>query len=1111
MKKISSTFANNHEYVNRPFALVNHKHYDEYIPLKEDSNPSGNVNFTGEVTAITLDPSDNSDRIATTAFVHARQTEFLDEPVTLTNKILDDYTNIIHADTLHERVKNNSGGPITRGQPVKYVGFNPGENAIEIALANSAAGDIAIGIADDTTVNGEFSMLTMAGVMDNVDTSAYAEGVILYVNGAGVLSAVEPALPAISQPIAYVLRSHAITGALQVLASYPKQTATDVRYSGLLAATNVSSALDELATDFGNLGTASAYDVGVAENQIPLLGAGGILPTNLIPPLAITDPWPVASEAAQLALVVQKGDLAIRTDISKTYVALNSTNATMADWQEMLSPTDAVTSVDGRIGVITLNDLYSGVGHNHNGVYETVLGNPAVDGYILSSTVAGVRSWVDSGLTAQNAHIADGSIHFTQAAINITLSQVSDSGTAAALNTGVLSGNVPLIGAGNVLPTSILPALAITTPYPVVSEAAQLALTVQQGDVAIRTDINKTYIALNSANATMADWQEMLTPTDAVTSVDGRTGVIALSDLYAPIAHSNDVSIHTEDALLMHLAGAEIVTGAKTFNANIAVASLSSGNTYLDDAYVETGRGSGSVALTINDGYGNANLTFNHRNGTPDISGSSGRITVSVDGASAVMSIQVKDNTVSGVPVSLTQVVGLTPALCSFYKPVSVTGNIILTGTVDGRDIANDGTAQDTHIADGTIHYAQSAISITESQISDLQSYSEKLTADRTYYVDGSLGSDSNDGLSSGAGAFATIQKALDVISEINPATYQVTIDVADGTYTENVHCAWPQVGSSEKWVKVVGDSVTPSNVVIDGSTTGASIKAGSGCKVEFDGFKVTNNIATDPTIFTHHAGTLLVLKNMEYGSSASYHMAAGSGSTILIDADYSITGGAVSHLVADTGLIHSHPGLTATITGTPNFSGAFAFSTNGGTINFDTPLTFSGAATGTRYIVEKLSLITTNNSGATYFPGNADGNAKDGGLYDGGTYGTFTPILTFGGGSTGITYSLRGGNYKEVNEVVHVSIGFILTNKGSSTGVAQITGLPFQVVIDGAGVSSINIGMSGLTASPIIARAVGGSTSVDLNAQGASGTVALTDANFTNGSGIYVNFSYFK
>ena len=42
-------------------------------------------------------------------------------------------------------------------------------------------------------------------------------------------------------------------------------------------------------------------------------------------------------------------------------------------------------------------NTYSLSSHDHAGVYEPVLGNPAVDGYVLSSTVAGVRSWVAQG------------------------------------------------------------------------------------------------------------------------------------------------------------------------------------------------------------------------------------------------------------------------------------------------------------------------------------------------------------------------------------------------------------------------------------------------------------------------------------------------------------------------------------------------------------------------------------------------------------------------------------------------------------------------------------------------------------------------------------------
>ncbi|MNQ70153.1 hypothetical protein D3C85_847800 [compost metagenome] len=53
-----------------------------------------------------------------------------------------------------------------------------------------------------------------------------------------------------------------------------------------------------------------------------------------------------------------------------------------------------------------------------------------------------------------------------------------------------------------------------------------LAITAQTGDIAVRTDLNKSFI-LKGANPTLlSDWQELLTPTDSVTNVYGRNGSI---------------------------------------------------------------------------------------------------------------------------------------------------------------------------------------------------------------------------------------------------------------------------------------------------------------------------------------------------------------------------------------------------------------------------------------------------------------------------------------------------------------------------------------------------------------------------------------------------------
>jgi hypothetical protein len=96
---------------------------------------------------------------------------------------------------------------------------------------------------------------------------------------------------------------------------------------------------------------------------------------------------------------------------------------------------------------------------------------------------------------------------------------------------GAANGLAELDGSG-LVPTHHLPALAITTTQVVNSQANMLALTAQIGDVAVRTDVNKSFILTATPASTLGNWQELLTPTDAVLSVDGGTGAISLSGTY---------------------------------------------------------------------------------------------------------------------------------------------------------------------------------------------------------------------------------------------------------------------------------------------------------------------------------------------------------------------------------------------------------------------------------------------------------------------------------------------------------------------------------------------------------------------------------------------------
>lgn len=108
--------------------------------------------------------------------------------------------------------------------------------------------------------------------------------------------------------------------------------------------------------------------------------------------------------------------------------------------------------------------------------------------------------------------------YYTQAQIDSNFINITEKGAA--------NGVAELDGTGK-LYASQLPSIAITDTFVVNSEVAQLALSAQTGDIAIRTDLNKTYILAGSDPSILANWQEIVSPTAAVTSVFGRTGAIS--------------------------------------------------------------------------------------------------------------------------------------------------------------------------------------------------------------------------------------------------------------------------------------------------------------------------------------------------------------------------------------------------------------------------------------------------------------------------------------------------------------------------------------------------------------------------------------------------------
>lgn len=126
----------------------------------------------------------------------------------------------------------------------------------------------------------------------------------------------------------------------------------------------------------------------------------------------------------------------------------------------------------------------------------------------------------------------------------------------------------------------------------------------------------------------------------------------------------------------------------------------------------------------------------------------------------------------------------------------------------------------------------------------------------------------------------------------------------------------------------------------------------------------------------------------------------------------------------------------------------------------------------------------------------------------------SWTPDLKFGGAKVGITYSVQQGKYVRNGDLVTVWLRIVLTSKGSSTGTAEIAGLPFAPS-SGAdswgagGVVGSYANMSGIAAGIFTATGSLGASSVYLTHGGAATASFLADTNFTDTSVVNAVYTY--
>lgn len=187
--------------------------------------------------------------------------------------------------------------------------------------------------------------------------------------------------------------------------------------------------------------------------------------------------------------------------------------------------TDPVLSINTSTGVLT--------GIASTGAVENSL--DLVSSGAMFTALAGKQATLVSGTNIKTVNSTSllGSGDLAVGTVTSVSSANTDIDVANGTSTPTLTLNAATSGANKILKvgadgkidTAVLPALAITDTYVVASEVAQLALTVQKGDVAVRTDQNKTYINSTGNNTAMSDWTEIVAPGTGVTSVAAGNGM----------------------------------------------------------------------------------------------------------------------------------------------------------------------------------------------------------------------------------------------------------------------------------------------------------------------------------------------------------------------------------------------------------------------------------------------------------------------------------------------------------------------------------------------------------------------------------------------------------
>ncbi|EBA14280.1 ribonuclease III [Roseobacter sp. SK209-2-6] len=249
----------------------------------------------------------------------------------------------------------------------------------------------------------------------------------------------------------------------------------------------------------------------------------------------------------------------------------------------------------------------------------------------------------------------------------------------------------------------------------------------------------------------------------------------------------------------------------------------------------------------------------------------------------------------------------------------------------------------------------------------------ERLNAPRSYYVR-SDGSDSNSGQSdSAAGAFLTLQHAVDLALTLDNGPHEVRIEVGPGSYGEDLQIAGGLPGSGA--LRITGDVANPAMVSL------SRISCSAGARVALAGLELSGADA-----LLAESGAWVALADLRFtGSGAG--ITATSAELACAGADLYLGSGlsALAQLRGHARLLAA--GGTFTLGTGITWGGAQAGGLDlSGFCHADlTGVSFAGdtaGCTGPRYALAQNAILDSGGAGASFVPGSQNGITSSGGQF---------------------------------------------------------------------------------------------------------------------------------